>query len=101
MNKMKFMLAMYMLAVLITSASPGRSSPRHYIAGGHFTDVVNLYAFNGTKCTELVSSGDLDNGFTTTSTGFPATITNASGTQEALVTFTGTKYYPVYATYAW
>jgi hypothetical protein len=101
MNKIKFMLAMYMLAVLITSASPGRSSPKHYNAGGHFTDVLNLYAFNGTKYTELVSSGDLDNGFTTTSSGWPATITNASGTQEPLVTYTGTKYYLVYATDSW
>jgi hypothetical protein len=101
MNKFKLMLATSMLAVFILSASMRSAAPKHDKAGRYFTSVTNLYAYNGTIYTQLVSTGYLSNYFTVTASGSPVTITNSSGNPEVLVYYTGTKYDTVYSTINW
>jgi hypothetical protein len=102
MNKLKAFLAVALSVTLVTGAFAGRLHFRHRYS----SDVLNLYAYNGSTYTELVSSGDLDDGFTITApiTGdgpaWPATITNASGEPELLVTKIGSHYDTVYGNYS-
>jgi hypothetical protein len=99
MNKLKAFLAVALLVTLVTGAFAERLHFRHRYS----SDVLNLYAYNGSTYTELVSSGALDDGFTITPplTGDgparPATITNASGDRELLMTKIGSEYDTLYA----
>jgi hypothetical protein len=98
MKQFRILIAAVMLAALFLGSSAARSR--------YTSDVLNLYAYNGTSYTELVSSGGLDDGYTTTApeTGghaWPATITNASGVPRLLMTKIGSSYDTLYATTTW
>jgi hypothetical protein len=93
MNKAKMTLITTMLSLLVITLFAEKQHG--------FTNVGNLYAYNGTSYSALTEDGVFDEGFTTTNTGFPSTITDASGTPCPLYTLYGGTYYVLYSTNSW
>jgi hypothetical protein len=93
MNKAKMILLTTMLSSLVVAAF-AKKEHRYFSVG-------NLYVYNGSNYFALTEGGTFPEGFTTTNTGYPSTITDASGTPYPLYTLSDGTYYLLYSTISW